>query len=254
MYVLKQRVLIAAGVFSAALAAGCGSDPVAPTTSQSTTTSTAPSTLKVSSPAIVSPAGGAALNTRTPALVLRPALGIYGSPTVSYEFQVLTTAGDPVYSRNVAGGPANGQGTVSHVVDTALGVRTGYRWRARATMGANVGPWTDAASGPAMFVTTTLTPASTNDEFRDYFFSLIAQKNLGPTATQAGIQAMAPELTAVGIIIAQDSSGSIRGRIYLPTGGADKFARSVDVVTGFGPGFTWTWVVRGATKCEGICP
>ena len=253
MYEVKQKSLIAAaGILSAVMAGACGSDPVAPTPA-STTTSTAPTTLKVSAPAIVSPSGGGSLNTRTPTLVLRPAVGDYTSPTVSYEIQVLTAAGDAVYSRTVNGGPANGQGTISHLVDTALALRTPYRWRARAISGSNVGPWSDAASGPVMFVTQSLTPGSSNDEFREFFFSLIAQKNL-TFPTQAGIAAMSPDLTAVGIIIAQDSSGSIRGRIYLPTGGADKYARSVDVITGFGPAFAWTWIPRGATKCEGICP
>ena len=86
-----------------------------------------------------------------------------------------------------------------------------------------------------MFVTNSLTPGSSNAEFRDFFFSLTAQKNLTFPSQEAFI-AMDADLVGAGIIVAKDSSGSIRGRIYLPTGGADKFARSVDVITGFGPG------------------
>ena len=112
------------------------------------------------------------LNTRNPTLVLRPALGTYASPSVSYEVQVLTTGGDTVYSRTIAGGPANGQGTLSHLVDSPLNVRTSYRWRARAVAGSATGPWSDGASGAVMFVTNSLTPGSSNDEFRDFFFSL----------------------------------------------------------------------------------
>jgi hypothetical protein len=253
MYEVKQKSLIAAaGVLSAVLAAGCGSDSAAPNT-PTPVTPTGSTTLKVSAPAVVSPSGGGSLNTRTPTLVLRPALGTYGSPSVNYEFQVLTSAGDAVYSRTVSGGPANGQGTVSHVVDTMLNQRTSYRWRARAVDGSNVGPWSDVATGPVMFVTNGLTPGSTNAEFREFFFSLIAQKGLTFPSQQAFI-AMDADLTGAGIIIAKDSSGFIRGRIYLPTGGADKYARSVDVITGFGPGFAWVWNERGKTVCEGICP
>ena len=181
----------------------------------------------------MSPAGGTSLNTRNPTLVLRPALGTYVSPSVSYEIQVLTTAGDTVYSRTISGGAANGQGTLSHLVDSPLNVRTSYRWRARAVAGSATGPWSDGASGAVMFVTNSLTPGSSNDEFRDFFFSLAAQKNL-TFPSQAAFQAMDADLVAAGIIIAKDSSGFIRGRIYLPTGGADKYARSVDVITGFG--------------------
>ena len=253
MYEVKQKSLIAAaGILSAVMASACGSDPVAPTPAPST--STAPTTLKVSAPVIVSPLGGGTVNTRLPTLVLRPAVGEYTSPTVSYEIQVLTTGGDAVYSRTITGGPANGQGTVSHAVDTALPLGNSFRWRARAISGQNVGPWSDAAAGPVMFVTSNLSAASSNDDFRNFFFALIAQKNLGSTATQQLLASLEPDLAAVGIIMAKDNSGSVRGRIYLPSGLPNKYTRSVDVVTGFGPGSTWTWVFRGPTVCEGICP
>jgi hypothetical protein len=173
---------------------------------------------------------------------------------VSYELQVLTTGGDVVYARTISGGPSNGQGTLSHTVDTPLNVRTSYRWRARAVSGSVAGPWSDnSASGPTMFVTNTLTPGSSNAEFRDYFFSLTVQKNLTFPSQEAFV-AMDADLTSVGIIIAKDSSGFIRGRLYLPTGGADKYARSVDVITGFGSTHRWVWNERGRTVCEGICP
>jgi hypothetical protein len=252
MYGVKFRSLIVmAGIVSAVLVSACGEDPATPTPTP--LPSTGATTLKVSAPAIVSPSGGATINSRNPTLVLRPAVGEYTEPSVSYEVQVLTTTGDTVYSRTISGGPANGQGTLSHTVDAALNVRTNYRWRARAISGAATGPWSDGASGTVMFVTAGLTPGSSNAEFRDYFFSLTVQKNL-PFPTQEAFVAMDADLVAVGIIIAKDSSGFIRGRIYLPTGGADKYARSVDVITGFGPTQRWVWNERGRTVCEGICP
>ena len=87
-----------------------------------------------------------------------------------------------------------------------------------------------------------------------WFFDLVATKNVGSTATQAAMAFMEPDMTAVGVILAKDSAGNIRGRIYLPTTSSDRFSRSVDVITGFGPGYTWTWVFRGTTVCEGRCP
>lgn len=252
MYGLKFRSTIAAAsILSAVLVSGCGEDSVPNTPTP--TPSTGPTTLKVSAPAIVSPSGGGSLNTRNPNLVLQTSAGAFGSPTVSYEIQVLTPGGEAVYSRTISGGPANGQGTLSHVVESPLNVRTSYRWRARAVQGSNTGPWSDAASGPVMFVTNALTPGSSNAEFRDYFFSLTVQKNLA-FPTQEAFVAMDADLVGVGIIIAKDSSGFIRGRIYLPTGGADKYARSVDVITGFGSTHRWVWNERGRTVCEGICP
>ena len=246
-------------LFLAAIAAGatvltmaCGDDPV-PTAPQPPSSS-APAALKVSAPTVVSPSGGGTLNTRTPTLVLRPSSGTYVTSPVSYEIQVLTTGGDMSYARTISGGAANGQGTLSHNVETPLALRVSYRWRARAVSGTNAGPWSDdSVSGPAMFVTQSLTPGASNVEFRDYFFSLVTQKNLTFPSQEAFV-AMDADLVGVGIIIAKDSSGFIRGRIYLPTGGADKYARSVDVITGFGPTHRWVWNERGRTVCEGICP
>lgn len=253
-----QRKLSMVFMASMAIAAAaltttaCGDDP-APT-NPTPTPATGTATLKVSAPTIVSPAGGGTVNTRNPTLVLQPVTGTYVQSSVSYELQVLTTGGDVVYSRTISGGPSNGQGTLSHTVDTPLNVRTSYRWRARAVSGSVAGPWSDnSASGATMFVTNTLTPGSSNAEFRDYFFSLTVQKNLTFPSQEAFV-AMDADLVGVGIIIAKDSSGFIRGRIYLPTGGADKYARSVDVITGFGPTHRWVWNERGRTVCEGICP
>jgi hypothetical protein len=232
--------------------AACGDDPV-PTVPTPGPSSGA-ATLKVSAPAIVAPSGGGTLNTRTPTLTFRASSGTYVNQPVSYDVQVLTTGGDVVYSRTIAGGVTDGQGMLSHTVDTPLAPRVSYRWRARAVSGSTPGPWSDdSASGPTMFVTNTLTPGSSNAEFRDFFFSLTVQKNL-PFPTQEAFVAMDADLVAVGIIIAKDSSGFIRGRIYLPTGGADKYARSVDVISGFGATHRWVWNERGRTVCEGICP
>ena len=233
--------------------AGCtASTPVAPTAGAPTTP--AANSLKVSAPAAVSPTGGAKLSTRQPTLVLQRATGAYAQPQVSYEVQVTSPAGDVVYTRTVAGGGANGQGTVSHLVETPLSTNGSYRWRSRAVVGADAGPWSDTANGAVMFTTSTLTAASTNDEWRTWFFDLVATRNVGSTATQAAMAFMEPDMIAVGVILAKDSAGNIRGRIYLPTTSSDRFSRSVDVITGFGPGYTWTWNFRGTTVCEGRCP
>ncbi|MGE0451499.1 MAG: hypothetical protein AB7Q29_18140 [Vicinamibacterales bacterium] len=232
----------------------CASEnaPLAPTTGAGTAATDA--TLKVSAPSIVSPVAGQTLSTRTPTLVWQRAAGTYASPQVSYELQVLSPAGDLVYTRSVAGGAATGQGTLSHVIEVPLASKAPYRWRVRAVTGADAGPWSDQPSGPTMFSTTSLTPGSSNDDFRDWFFALVVERGVATTVTQPAMALLEPDFVSVGIIMAKDSSGSIRGRIYLPTNGADRYARSVDVVSGFGPGHRWVWVPRGRTVCEGICP
>jgi hypothetical protein len=249
----RKPFLAAMAIAATALTtAGCGDDPAPTTPTLAPSTGTA--TLKVSAPVVVSPSGGSTLNTRTPTLTFRAATGTYVNQSVSYDVQVLTTGGEVVYARTIAGGVTDGQGTLSHTVDTPLAPRVAYRWRTRAVSGSTPGPWSDNnASGATMFVTQSLTPGSSNAEFRDYFFSLTVQKNLAFPSQEAFI-AMDADLTSVGIIIAKDSSGFIRGRIYLPTGGADKYARSVDVITGFGSTHRWVWNESGRTVCEGICP
>jgi hypothetical protein len=234
------------------LASACTADsgnPLQPPASTGTG-----SGLKVGAPIKLSPVGGETLTSRTPTLTLRSAKGTFENAQVSYEFQITTTTGETVYSRTASGGAADGTSTIAHNVDTPLPPKGQFRWRARAVIGTDVGPWTDSATtGSANFLTNTLSPSSSNAEFRDFFFNLTVQKNL-PFPTQDAFRAMEPDLVALDIIIAKDSSGFIRGRIYLPTGGADKYARSVDVITGFGPGNQWVWNERGSTKCEGICP
>jgi hypothetical protein len=252
---IRRSSFVPTVVFVAMLSAACTTSrsPLEP--EQPAGGSTANGSLKVSAPTKSSPINGATLFTRSPTLVLTAARGTFGAPSVSYEIQVTTTAGEVVYTRTVAGGPADGGSTISHAVASPLPPRGQFRWRARAVSGNDTGPWSDsAAAGAATFITNVISPASSNAEFRDYFFKVIEDRQIGPTPTQQAFLIMEPDLTAVEIIIAKDSSGFIRGRIYLPTGGADRYARSVDVITGFGGGHTWTWNERGATKCEGICP
>jgi hypothetical protein len=248
---MTWKALAGIGVVASGLwIAACDSEtPTTPGTPPPT-----PSPLTLSAPTVVSPIDGVVVNNRTPTLVLRASAGSDPAAVVSYEIQVLGSAGDVAYSRTVTGGAANGQAMVSHAVETQLARWTTYRWRARAAAGSTTSPWSDATSSAGSFVSTRPDASTSTDEFREYFFDLIAQKNVGPNATQQAMATMEPELNLAGVILAKEVSGFIRGRLYLPTGTADKYTRSVDVVTGFGPGFPWVWVFRGRTVCEGICP
>jgi hypothetical protein len=246
---MRSRSSLVAGVVWAAMATtACDSDSQPPPSPTPTPTPT----LTLTAPVAVSPVEATVTNSLTPVLVLRAATGSDTTAAVSYEIQVLVPGGDVAYTRTVTGGPANGQATVSHQVESPLTRWSTYRWRARATAGSTTGPFSDTGQANATFVTTRPDATTSNDEFREFFFDLITRLGVGPNATQQALATMEPDLSVAGVILAKDPIVGIRGRIYLPTGAPNKYLRSVDVVTAFGA--PWVWIFRGATICEGICP
>jgi len=92
------------------------------------------------------------------------------------------------------------------------------------------------------------TATSSNDAWKDWFFQLIALRNVGPNLTVQALLAFDPDLVAASVIQETDSARNPRGRLYLPNTSSDRFARSVDLGT-FGR--AWQWIPRGATTCEG---
>jgi hypothetical protein len=108
-------------------------NPVSPTTGGSTDTAAAPdgSTLKATTPAIVSPNGGAQI-TDPVLLTASKAAGKYADIAPSYQFQV-RSGNALVYDSGVVGGIAAG-GNVTHTVpSSALNPDTDYSWRVRAS-------------------------------------------------------------------------------------------------------------------------
>lgn len=248
---MKSKAMLATGVVCAGLwLAGCGSDSSSPPTTPTPTPTPTPLTL--SAPVAVSPIDGLLTNSLAPTLTLRAATGSDATAVVSYEIQVLTPANEVVYTRTVSGGPANGQATVSHQLDAPLTRWRTYRWRARAVSGSTTGAYSDTDGITATFATTRPNAATSNDEFRDFFFDLIAYKGVSPVYSATALSSMEPELNAAGVILAKDLAFMVRGRLYLPTGQANKYLRSVDVVNAVGA--PWGWNYRGPTVCEFVCP
>jgi hypothetical protein len=249
---MRQRLLFGSGIaLTSVLAVACSPDkPLLPPTVPSSAATTGVS-LKVDAPTPLQPIGGGRVNTRTPRLTIKAARGLNGNPVVSYEFQVATPAGDVVYTRTSTGGTANGQDVVQHALTTLLDGNVQYRWRARAVSGPDAGPWSDFAGTD--FITNALGPESSDAQFRDYFFEVVAARGVA-VPTQAALLAMEPELQGVGIIMAKGNDGQPRGRIWLPSGQANKYTRAVDVVSGFGGNSQWIWNSLGPRPCEGICP
>jgi hypothetical protein len=135
-----------------AIAVACGGDTKAPVSPSSVSDSAGGaaadgSTLKATAPAPNSPADGARVENKTPALVVTDSTLKYPNPTTatfSYRFQV-ATAGGTVIEEVVESAGAGGSGAnrTGHVVSAAanLAQDTTYKWRARAELSGAVGPW-----------------------------------------------------------------------------------------------------------------
>ena len=100
------------------------------------------STLKVTAPTPQSPINGAQPQSLT--LVAGASTAQFASalPALTYEFQVLTTAGTTVCSATAS--PSGN--TVTATPACALAFDTNHRWRVRARMGQAFGPWSSEAS------------------------------------------------------------------------------------------------------------
>lgn len=134
--------------------------PTATSGGSSAATAADGSTLKVSAPALVSPAGGDRAEDRNPTLIWVNSTGRYGAIGVAYDLEVwLATGTSPLYQRTVGESPDTG----AHRVDLTLEYDTMYSWRARAHLGNEVGPWSSFTNfvSPSRPVATTPTVTTT---------------------------------------------------------------------------------------------
>jgi hypothetical protein len=135
---------VAMGTFLLGLAVACGqhsNTPVSPSAGGSAETAAAPdgSTLKATTPAIVSPSGG---NQVTDPLLLTAskATGKFTEVSPSYQFQVRSGT-TVVYDSGVIGGVGAGNNVTHTVPSSALNPDTNYTWRVRASYQGAVGSW-----------------------------------------------------------------------------------------------------------------
>src|SRR5262249_44374014 len=158
----------------------------------------------------------------------------------SYQFDLQTDGGGAVASATVGG--------TSWSPSNQLGIGQRFRWRARAVSGTAVGPWSSFGTfqSPRLTITTF---ASSNAEWKTWFFAIIDLRGVGPLASAAGLSALVPDFNIAGVILETNSAQQPRGRLYLPTGSASNlYGRSVDIGD-FGK--PWQWLPRGGTVCEG---
>ncbi len=146
-----RKVLLcsATGVLAAALA--CGKSAPPPTSPSASSQSDAGaaadgSTLKATTPTIVSPAGGAQV-TDPLVLTSSKSTGKYGDLQPSYQFQV-RSGSTVVYDSGVVGGAGSGANNVAHTVPGTAAVNpdTDYTWRVRAAFQGAVGSWSSDGS------------------------------------------------------------------------------------------------------------
>ena len=137
----KVLLCTAAAVLATALA--CSKSTTSPASPSSTPAGADAnadgSTLKATTPAVVSPNGGTQI-TDPITLTSSKSTGKFQDIAVSYQFQVRSGT-TVVYDSGVTGGAASGN-NVSHTVPgTALASDTNYTWRVRATFQGALGSW-----------------------------------------------------------------------------------------------------------------
>jgi hypothetical protein len=114
--------------------------PVSPTAIADTTSALNAdgSSLKATAPAGLAPSD-ATVDSLKPGLSFSPAQGRFASMNFSYEVELSTESGTVVLSRNI--GPAT-----SLELENDLEYETNYRWRTRAMLAAEAGPWSAYAT------------------------------------------------------------------------------------------------------------
>jgi hypothetical protein len=139
-----RKVLVCTAAATLATVVACSKStqtPVSPSSAVPGETAAAAdgSTLKVTTPAIVSPSGGTqAIDPLV--LTASKSTGKYIDITPSYEFQV-RSGGTVVYTSGVTGGVGAGSNVTHTVPSSALNPDTNYTWRLRAVSGTAVGSW-----------------------------------------------------------------------------------------------------------------
>lgn len=147
----QQRILAFGLAAAAAFGLACGQTPATPTAPTNASVAGQPdaaadgSTLKVTAPTLVSPAGGIQLEDLDPELVIENAKPLYvASLDLAYVFEVLDQAGQIVYRSDPVAQGSNGRTT--HELNRDLEDNKPYRWRARAVLDGRQGPMSATAN------------------------------------------------------------------------------------------------------------
>jgi hypothetical protein len=142
---MTRKVLLCSATGVLAVALACGKSAPAPTSPSATTQPEAGaaadgSTLKATTPAIVSPTGGTQVADPL-TLTSSKSTGKFVELPLSYRFQVRGGT-SVVYDSGVTGGVGNGN-NVSHTVPSSVALNPDgdYTWRVRAEYQGAFGSW-----------------------------------------------------------------------------------------------------------------
>ncbi|MBA2302749.1 MAG: hypothetical protein H0W08_08955 [Acidobacteria bacterium] len=146
MYRILKTLPLAGVACALAVTMACSNSPDSPAAPgaaiPSTTDAAADgSTLKATAPTPLSPTGDTRLDSRTPTMTISNSQGRFVGASFEYEFQLTTDGGAVISSTTLAAGPGNTTWAFGGQLDRD----TPYRWRARATMGSAIGPWSSSA-------------------------------------------------------------------------------------------------------------
>lgn len=138
---VRSYVLRGVAILSVAATVACSGgaqSPVSPSAAPGATTANADgSTLKVGAPVLVSPVGGARVDSRRPTFVFNNAAGKFAAVNLAYRLELLDGSGNFVTARAVA----QGGGPTSYDLDTDLAYNSDVQWRVRAEVDGQAGPW-----------------------------------------------------------------------------------------------------------------
>jgi hypothetical protein len=101
-------------------------------------------TLKVTAPTLTSPSGGVQLDTLRPEFVIGNASGLFANPPLEHRIEIYTAEGQ--FVRNSPKLDPNSTGQTRWQTASDLQLDRTYRWRARAELGTDYGPWSDFAT------------------------------------------------------------------------------------------------------------
>ncbi len=144
---MHARLLIATTLTALTFAGACAQapqSPVSPTAVDGGTMANPDgSTLKVSAPIIVSPRGGAQIDSPRPTLVFTNASGRFANVVLQYRLEAFDGSGALLESRLISQG-AGGQTTWAAEAD--LPFNAVFAWRVRAELDGRSGPWSTTES------------------------------------------------------------------------------------------------------------
>lgn len=139
MFVASGAALWLAAAIGCAQSGSAVSPSVAPAGSDAAPDG---STLKATTPGPLTPTNGVRTETTDPEFVFSNASGLYSQATFDYRVEVYRANGQFVMNSPKLGA---GAGQTKWRIPVQLDLDAAYRWRARAELGSDFGPWSDFA-------------------------------------------------------------------------------------------------------------